>query len=109
MPKNDDSGRDYVVKYRPFKPADPSNVSAYAPDGEAYECTREQAMARFEALVAAGQLGAPMFGIVPFHVRIEDLRLPSPKGREPVRNVVLSRYVPDDENAGPWADERAAA
>jgi hypothetical protein len=108
MPKNDDD-KHYVVKYLIFKSPDPSHDWTYAPDGEAYECTRETALARFEALIAAGKLGAPVFGLVPFHVRIEDTRIAKPKGKEPMRNVMLSQYVPDDYALGPWADERAAA
>lgn len=108
----------YVVKYRSFKPTNDENDWTYAPDGDAYECTREMALARFEALLAAGRLGTPIFGLVPFHVRIEDTRLPqastkAPKKRgekiEPMKNVMLSQYVPDDYALGPWAEERAAA
>lgn len=107
MPKDD--GKHYVVKYQTRKPRDENHLWEYAPDGEAYECTREQAMARFEALIAAGKLGAPMFGLVPFRVRIEDVRLAGPMGQEAATNIMLSQYVPDDYAAGPWAEERAAA
>lgn len=106
MSKND---AHYVVKYRAFKPTDENADWTYAPDGEAYECTRETALARFEALLIAGKLGAPMFDIVPFHVRIQDTRIAGPRGEEPVQNMMLSQYVPDDYALGPWAEERAAA
>jgi hypothetical protein len=108
MPKPDTR---YVVKYRAFRPTNDENDWTYAPDGEAYECTREQALARFDALVIAGQLGVPVCGLVPFHVRIEDVQIPSAstKKPEPMRNVMLSRYVPDDESVGPWARELVAA
>jgi phage-related baseplate assembly protein len=108
MPKSDD-GKHYLVKYLIFQSPDPSHDWTYAPDGEAYECTRETALARFETLIIAGKLGAPIFDLVPFHVRIEDMRLPRARGKEPMRNVMLSQYVPDDYALGPWAEDQAAA
>jgi len=107
MPKNDD--KHYVVKYRVFKPMTDEHDWTYAPDGEAYECTREQAEARFEVLLLCGRMKLPVCGLVPFHVRVEDMRIHGPKGREPMRNVVLSQYVPDDYALGPWANNRVAA
>lgn len=107
MPNDD--GKHFVVKYQTRKPRDENNLWEYTPDGESYECTREQAMARFEVLVAAGKLGVPVFGIVPFRVRIEDTTLPEPKDCQPAWNVMLSQYASDDYALGPWASERAAA
>lgn len=107
MPTNND--KHYVVKYRAFKPTRDEHIWEYAPDGETYECTREQAEARFAVLLLCGRMKLPVCGLVPFHVRIEDTRIPEPKGREPMQNVMLSQYVPDDYALGPWTNNRIAA
>lgn len=76
----------------------------YAPDGEATECDRETALARFYTVLELGKHNLPISGLPVAHVWIEDTSKRSAKGKGLNSQIMLSQYIGDDFAVGPWSD-----
>ncbi len=76
----------------------------YAPDGEAHECSRETALARFHTLLESGKHGLIVSGLPIAHVWIEDTSKRSAKGKGLNSQIMLSQYIGDDFAVGPWSE-----
>lgn len=102
----------YVVKYRS---TNPRVAYDWSPDGEPAQCDERTAIKRFWALLKMAIQGR-VYGRIVTQIRIEDTRIPAPSSEigighmlaEPCKHIMLSRYVADDYNVGPWADKVAA-